>query len=67
MRRIRGHRQDIFLAFLLQEALSVAIYAVQPKQGGYPMTMTVLWKVACQEGVYLGMWQRWYKNQRVAE
>jgi hypothetical protein len=45
----------------------VAIYAVQPKQGGYPMTMPVLWKVAWQEDVYLGMWQRWYKNQCVAD
>jgi hypothetical protein len=31
------------------------------------MTMQVLWKVACQEDVYLGMGQRWYKNQCVAE
>lgn len=30
------------------------------------MTMPVLWKVACQEDVYPGMWQRWYKNQCVA-
>jgi len=28
--------------------------------------MTTLWKVACQEDVYPGMWQRWYKNQCVA-
>lgn len=28
--------------------------------------MTVLWKVACQEDVYPGMWQRWFKNQCVA-
>lgn len=33
----------------------------------YPaMTMPVLWKVACLEDVYPGMWQRWYKNQCVA-
>lgn len=30
------------------------------------MKMSVLWKVACQEDVYPGMWQRWYKNQCVA-
>jgi hypothetical protein len=30
------------------------------------MTIPVLWKVACQEDVYPGMWQRWYKNQCVA-
>ncbi len=29
-------------------------------------SMTILWKVACQEDVYPGMWQRWYKNQCVA-
>jgi hypothetical protein len=29
-------------------------------------TMTALWKVACQEAVYPGMWQRWFKNQCVA-
>lgn len=28
--------------------------------------MAVLWKVACQEDVYPGMWQRWFKNQCVA-
>lgn len=28
--------------------------------------MTELWKVACQEDVYPGMWQRWFKNQCVA-
>lgn len=28
--------------------------------------MTTLWKVACQEDVYPGMWQRWFKNQCVA-
>ncbi|MEP6891365.1 MAG: endonuclease NucS domain-containing protein [Nitrospirota bacterium] len=28
--------------------------------------MTTLWKIACQEDVYPGMWQRWYKNQCVA-
>jgi hypothetical protein len=28
--------------------------------------MTVLWKVACQEDKFPGMWQRWYKNQCVA-
>jgi hypothetical protein len=27
------------------------------------MTMPVPLKVACQEDVYLGKWQRWYKNQ----
>lgn len=30
------------------------------------MKMPALWKVACQEDVYPGMWQRWYKNQCVA-
>jgi hypothetical protein len=30
------------------------------------MTVPVLWKVACQEDVYPGMWQRWYRNQCVA-
>lgn len=28
--------------------------------------MTTLWKIACQEDVYPGMWQRWFKNQCVA-
>lgn len=28
--------------------------------------MTTLWKVACQEDLYPGMWQRWFKNQSVA-
>jgi len=28
--------------------------------------MTTLWKVACQEDKYPGMWQRWFKNQCVA-
>ena len=28
--------------------------------------MKKLWKIACQEDVYPGMWQRWYKNQCVA-
>lgn len=28
--------------------------------------MTTLWKVACQEHEYPGMWQRWFKNQCVA-
>ena len=28
--------------------------------------MSILWKVTCQENVYPGMWQRWYKNQCVA-
>ncbi len=28
--------------------------------------MSTLWKIACQEDVYPGMWQRWYKNQCVA-
>ena len=28
--------------------------------------MTKLWKVACQENVYPGMWQRWFKNQCAA-
>ena len=28
--------------------------------------MTVLWKVACQEDKFPGMWQRWYKYQCVA-
>jgi hypothetical protein len=28
--------------------------------------MTTLWKIACQEDVYPGMWQRWYKNQCAA-
>jgi hypothetical protein len=26
----------------------------------------ILWKVACQEDVYPGMWQRWFKNQCAA-
>jgi hypothetical protein len=26
----------------------------------------MFWKVACQEDIYPGMWQRWYKNQCVA-
>ncbi|MDE2027063.1 MAG: DUF91 domain-containing protein [Candidatus Omnitrophica bacterium] len=26
----------------------------------------VLWKIACQEDKYPGMWQRWFKNQCVA-
>jgi hypothetical protein len=30
------------------------------------MTNPKLWKVACQEDVYPGMWQRWYRNQCVA-
>ena len=30
------------------------------------MTTPVLWKVACQEVEYPGMWQRWYRNQCVA-
>src|SRR5690606_36799683 len=25
-----------------------------------------LWKIACQEDVYRGMWQRWFKNQCAA-
>src|SRR5208283_107556 len=25
-----------------------------------------LWKIACQENTYPGMWQRWYRNQSVA-
>lgn len=29
-------------------------------------TMKTLWKIACQEDVYPGMWQRWFKNQCVA-
>jgi len=29
-------------------------------------TMTTLWKIACQEDKYPGMWQRWFKNQCVA-
>lgn len=28
--------------------------------------MIELWKVTCQEDVYPGMWQRWYRNQCVA-
>jgi hypothetical protein len=28
--------------------------------------MVKLWKVTCQENVYPGMWQRWFKNQCVA-
>lgn len=28
--------------------------------------MSKLWKIACQEDVYPGMWQRWFKNQCVA-
>ena len=28
--------------------------------------MKTLWKIACQEDVYPGMWQRWFKNQCVA-
>ncbi len=28
--------------------------------------MKTLWKIACQEDKYPGMWQRWYKNQCVA-
>jgi hypothetical protein len=28
--------------------------------------MGELWKVTCQEDVFPGMWQRWYKNQCVA-
>ena len=28
--------------------------------------MTTLWKIACQEDKYPGMWQRWFKNQCVA-
>ena len=28
--------------------------------------MTTLWKITCQEDIYPGMWQRWYKNQCVA-
>lgn len=28
--------------------------------------MNELWKVMCQENVYPGMWQRWYKTQCVA-
>lgn len=28
--------------------------------------MKKLWKIACQEDVYPGMWQRWFKNQCVA-
>lgn len=28
--------------------------------------MTTFWKVACQEDLYPGMWQRWLKNQCVA-
>jgi hypothetical protein len=30
------------------------------------MTTPKLWKVACQEDVYPGMWQRWFKHQCVA-
>ena len=30
------------------------------------MNMPTLWKVTCQEDVYPGMWQRWFKNQCVA-
>jgi IS6 family transposase len=40
---------------------------IQPKQEGYPMTMPVLWKAACQEHVYLGHVELCYKNQCVAE
>lgn len=28
--------------------------------------MSVLWKVACQEDLFPGMWQRWFRNQCVA-
>ena len=28
--------------------------------------MTTLWKIACQEDKYPGMWRRWFKNQCVA-
>lgn len=28
--------------------------------------MKRLWKIACQEDIYPGMWQRWFKNQCVA-
>jgi len=28
--------------------------------------MNELWKITCQEDVYPGMWQRWYRNQCVA-
>jgi hypothetical protein len=28
--------------------------------------MTTLWKIACQENVYPGMWQRWFRNQCAA-
>ncbi len=28
--------------------------------------MLTLWKIACQEDKYPGMWQRWFKNQCVA-
>ena len=30
------------------------------------LKMTNLWKIACQENVYPGMWQNWYRNQCVA-
>ncbi len=30
------------------------------------MYTKTLWKIACQEDVYPGMWQRWFKNQCVA-
>lgn len=28
--------------------------------------MSILWKIACQENIYPGMWQRWFLNQCVA-
>lgn len=28
--------------------------------------MTTLWKIACKEDLYPGMWQRWFKNQCAA-
>lgn len=30
------------------------------------MSSQKLWKVACQEDIYPGMWQRWYRSQCVA-
>jgi len=29
-------------------------------------TMATLWKIACQENIYPGMWQRWFRNQCAA-
>jgi len=28
--------------------------------------MATLWKIACQENIYPGMWQRWFRNQCAA-